>query len=34
MVYLCGNPEMIAETKEKMISKGVSGSLILHERFA
>lgn len=32
--YLCGNPEMINETKEKLISMGVSESQIFHERFA
>ena len=33
-IFLCGNPEMIMETKEKIISKGVPEENILYERYA
>jgi NAD(P)H-flavin reductase len=33
-VYLCGNPEMIAEIKEKLLKRGVPETQILYERFA
>ncbi len=33
-VFLCGNHEMISETKEKLINKGVPEENILYERYA
>jgi NAD(P)H-flavin reductase len=32
--FLCGNPEMIMEIKEKLLDKGVPETQILYERFA
>ena len=33
-VYLCGNPEMISETKDLVIKKGTQESSVIYERFA
>lgn len=32
--YLCGNPEMIAESKAKLMRKGIPETFVFNERFA